>query len=110
MAQPVNDNFANATVISGLSGSTSGNNLNATMQTGETNLVATDDLAPAPDLVDVTNSIWFEWTAPQSGVVEFDTIGSVDDTFTNMDTVLAAWTGTSLTNLVLTNADDNSFE
>ena len=32
MAQPVNDNFANATVLSGLSGSTSGNNLNATME------------------------------------------------------------------------------
>ena len=29
-------------------------------------------------LWDVTNSIWFEWTAPQNGNVTFDTIGSQD--------------------------------
>jgi uncharacterized delta-60 repeat protein len=104
MAQPVNDNFANATVLSGLSGSTSGNNLNATMEASEPTPILTDDDGP----IDVTNSVWFEWTAPQSGQVEFDTIGSVDDTFNPMDTVLAEWLGTSLTNLVLTNADDNS--
>jgi len=103
MAQPVNDNFANAIVVSGLTGTTSGNNLNASMQANETGNVLTDD----DGLVDVTNSVWFEWTAPQSGQVEFDTIGSVDNTFNPMDTVVATWTGTTLTNLFLLSADDN---
>jgi len=104
-AQPVNDNFANATVISGLSGTTSGNNVGATMQIaqGEQSNVLTDDDGP----VDVTNSVWFEWTAPQSGNVTFDTFGSVDNNFNGMDTVLAAWTSTSRTSLIPYAADDN---
>jgi uncharacterized delta-60 repeat protein len=102
-AAPVNDNFASATVLLGLSGTTSGNNVGATMEAAEPSSVITDDNGT----VNVTNSIWFQWTAPQSGNVTFDTIGSVDNNFNAMDTVLGAWTGTSLAGLLPVAGDDN---
>ena len=34
-AAPLNDNFINATLISGISGSATGNNVNATLEIGE---------------------------------------------------------------------------
>ena len=105
-AQPVNDNFANATVISGQNGTTGGNNTGATLESGEPTSITTDDDGP----VDVTNSVWYEWTAPQNGNVTFDTIGSVDLNFNDMDTVLGSWTGTSVSTLTPIAGDDNSGE
>src|SRR5215469_5761074 len=39
--------------------------------------------------------VWYQWTAPRDGVVELDTIGSVDDIFDiyPLDTALAVFTG-----------------
>ena len=100
-AQPANDNFANATVISGRSGSTTGDNTSATLELCETNAVVCDDDGPQY----ITNSVWLVWTAPANGTVEFDTIGS------SFDTVLAVWTTPTdicdpgMTNLI---ADDST--
>ena len=100
-AAPANDNFSSAWTISGVAGSTNGDNTAATLETCETNLVNTDD----NNQVYITNTVWFAWTATNSGPVEFDTMGS------SFDTVLSVWTtanglcDASLTNLV--SDDDN---
>jgi uncharacterized delta-60 repeat protein len=104
-AQPANDVFANAFVLTGTSGSTNGDSTLATLEAPcETNLVNCDD----DGLHNVTNSVWFVWTAPATGTVQFDTIGS------SFDTVLSVWTDTngvptlcdgSITNII---SDDSS--
>jgi len=101
-AQPINDNFTNAIVLTGNSGTISGNNLNATLQPPcETNSVYTDDHG----LVPVGASIWYSWTAPSTGTAEFDTIGSTFDTVLSVWTTAGGLCDPSLTNIV---ADDDS--
>ena len=98
---PPNDDFTNAWVLTGLTGITNGDNAAATLEPCEAGGVNTDDNG----FVNVSNSVWFAWTAPASGPAEFDTIGS------DFDTVLSVWTTTnglcdeSLVNVV---SDDNS--
>ena len=89
---PVNDNFANATVISGSSGSTTGSNVGATSQSGEP-LVTSYSSA--------TKTVWWKWTAPTSGIVTIDTIGS------SFDTQMGIYTGSSLSSLSLKAKDDD---
>lgn len=55
---PANDHFANAQVISGVSGFVTGNTANATKEPGEPNHAGNPGGA----------SVWFTWTAPQSGL------------------------------------------
>jgi hypothetical protein len=92
---PANDNFANAQVISGCSGSVSGTNIGATKEAGE----------PAnPDSSSSTTSVWYQWQAPTTGSVTIDTINS------DFDTVLAVYTGNSLSTLgtAIAHNDDRS--
>jgi hypothetical protein len=49
-----------------------------------------------------TNSVWYCWQAPASGLVRFDTENS------NFDTLLAVYTGTRVTNLVAVASDNDS--
>ena len=77
---PPNDNFANARVMSGATGTTNGSNLGATAEVGETNHVGSAG----------GKSIWYTWTAPGSGSVTLNTIGS------SFDTLLAVYTGASV--------------
>ena len=58
LTAPSNDNFANAQVISGASGSVDGSLAGATAEANE----------PGDGLP----SIWYRWTAPQSGLYRFD--------------------------------------
>ena len=54
--------------------------------------------------------VWFQWTAPSSGEVELDTIGSYDDTYlTPLNTVLAVFTGNDITTLNQVAANDDLF-
>jgi len=101
---PLNDSFTNAFVISGGTGSTTGNDVGATLQPGEANTVtATDD-----GVVTVGESVWYQWTAPVSGNVTFDTLGSVDVNFNTMDTVLVASQGQTLATIKQVAANDNA--
>ncbi len=75
-----NDHLANAAVISGISGHTSGSTVGATRESRE-------KLPRAQE--NVCGSIWYSWTAPISGEVTFSTEGS------SFDTVLAVYTGGS---------------
>ena len=79
-APPVNDNFAGATLITGSSASVSGTNVNATKETGEPNHAGNAG----------GKSVWWTWTAPASGNVVIDTIGST------FDTLLGVYTGTAV--------------
>ncbi|MCP4345484.1 MAG: hypothetical protein GY795_08150 [Desulfobacterales bacterium] len=94
-SQPANDNFADAVVITGLSGQTTGSNTDATKETGE------------PDHAGNSGgkSIWWTWTAPESGYFSFDTYGS------SFDTLLAVYTGLEVGYLteVACNDDDGIY-
>ena len=85
---PANDNFANAQVINGCSGSVNGTNVGATKEAGEINHLSTTN-----DPNGGTRSIWYSWQAPSSGSVTFDTQGST------FDTVLGIYTGNAVNNL-----------
>jgi M6 family metalloprotease-like protein len=66
---PVNDDIEDAEEVSGPQGVMRGSNAGATEEEDET------DGGSAGD-----NSVWYEWTAPSDGFVQFDTEGSDFDT------------------------------
>ncbi|MDP2266738.1 MAG: S8 family serine peptidase [Thiobacillus sp.] len=88
---PLNDAFAQATVLDGNSGTASGWNLNATKEAGE----------PAHAAASGGKSVWWQWTAGASGTASFDTHGS------GFDTVLAVYTGSGVTALAAVASNDN---
>jgi hypothetical protein len=88
---PPNDDFETPAVLSGVSGTTSETTTGASKQPNER--------AHAGDVGG--HSVWYHWTAPASGPVDFNTAGS------SFDTVLAVYTGDSLTNLASIAANHN---
>ena len=88
---PVNNNFANATVITGTSISVTGTNVGATTETGE----------PDPAGVSVGKSVWWNWTAPVSGKVSLNTHGS------SFDTVMGVYTGSAFSTLTTIAGNDD---
>ena len=96
-APPANDNFANRINLgSAFPTSATGTNLEATEQAGE----------PLP--IDGLSSLWWRWTAAAAGQVEINTAGSLDGT-DPLDTVLAVYTGTTLTRACLQWVRDSIF-
>ena len=92
LAAPVNNNFANRTSISGTSATVTGTNVGATKESGEPNPVGNSG----------GKSVWWTWTAPSSGSVQIDTIGS------SFDTILGVYTGSSVSSLTTIASDDDS--
>jgi uncharacterized delta-60 repeat protein len=92
---PSNDNFADATVLNALPlwGSVSDNNVNASVEPGE----------PTHAGFSPSQSLWYKWTAPQDGEVQLDTLGST------FDTVLAVYTGNSVSSLSQVAANDDLY-
>jgi hypothetical protein len=95
-APPDNDNFANAHMLSGSALSVSGNNLEATGQTGDPATFCQlppgcsgGAVTPAPP----RNSVWYRWVAPASGST------TVDVCDTNYDPLLGVYTGSGLGSL-----------
>lgn len=88
---PANDMFAAAQTISGTSGTATGSNVGATLETGE------------PGHAGVPNgaSVWFVWTAPAGGTATVDTATS------SFDTVLGVYRGTSVGALTKVAANDD---
>lgn len=84
---PANDDFADAEELPGDSGAVDGTNVGASRQDGE------------PDYLE--KSVWYGWTAPSSGWATFETCGSA------FDTILAAYTGTSVAALSLVTFGDD---
>ena len=82
-----NDAFADRFMLEGLTPTATGTNIDATAETGE----------PVHHGVGGGKSVWWTWTAPASGTVTVETVGS------DFDTVLAVYDGSdvaSLTRLV----------
>ena len=67
LAMPANDDRANAQVLAGANGSTSGTSVDATDEADEPGGSG-------------SNGVWYLWTAPAGGSVTFDTLGSSYDT------------------------------
>src|ERR1035437_973855 len=91
VAAPANDNFANASVITGVSGTSSGSTVGATKEPGEPNHAGNTGGASA----------WFRWVAPANGTVTFNTAGSA------FDTLLGVYIGTNLSALSLVASNDD---
>lgn len=81
---PLNDAFADATTVVGSSGTALGTNIGATAEAGE----------PAHAGSAAAKSVWYRWTAPDTGTLDLDTSGS------GFDTRLALYTGTNVSTLV----------
>ncbi len=90
VVQP-NDNFASAVVIDGPGGSTQGTNFGATKETGEPSHAGNAG----------GKSVWFRWTAPYDGTYTFSADSS------NFNTLLAAYSGVDVGNLVQVAANDD---
>jgi uncharacterized delta-60 repeat protein len=99
-AQPINDNFASAVTLNGSSGTVAGANGGATMEACEPTTV--ND--PAYGIETINHSIWFKWTATNSGTVTFSTVGSTFDTVLTVYTTTNGLCSPSLT-LVAENDD-----
>ena len=80
---PVNDNFANSITLSGQNITIRGTNIGATYEVNE----------PAHAGRRPEASVWYSWTAPFTGQVSIDTLGS------DFDTILAVYYGNSLSSL-----------
>ena len=91
-ARPANNNFANATGLSGASGSVSGTSEWATREPGEPTLQAS---------FMGDKSVWFVWTAPTTGTATFDTVGSA------FDTTLGIYRGNSINTLSSSGQNDD---
>ena len=100
-AAPGNDNFADAFIITGATGSTSGSNVEASLETDE------------PDHYGgmLGHSIWWSWTATADATMSFNTLGSTRvDTTDEMDTILAAYSGSNLTSLTKLAVNDDWYD
>jgi len=89
---PPNDLFANRSVMAGLTNTVTGSNVSATQEVGEPNHSGNAG----------GKSVWWSWTAPANGTVAMDTISST------FDTVLAVYTGNSVSGLTRIASDDDS--
>jgi hypothetical protein len=94
---PANDNLASAVSLgNAATGSTTGTDLDATFETNESSALTS---------FGTTGDVWFTWTAPSSGFVAFRTTDP--GTNPNLDTVLAAHTGTDITALSTVAVNDD---
>ncbi len=87
---PAHDNFATPAAISGATGTHFSSNARSTGEPGE------PTVATVPD-----RTVWYSWTAPESGTASFNTGDA------NFDTVIAAYTGASITGLTLRASNDD---
>lgn len=88
---PSNDDFADSITISGSRARFTGSNLGATAEKGE----------PRHYFWKAQCSVWYEWTAPSTGLAMVTTRGS------NFDTVMAVYTGDNLDSLRRIARDDD---
>ncbi|MFZ4856651.1 MAG: S8 family peptidase [Desulfuromonadaceae bacterium] len=91
VSPPPSDLFSDRSIINGDIGALTAQNFNATAETGEPNHAG----------VVGNRSVWWSWTAPNSGVATINTHGST------FDTLLAVYSGTALSNLISLAANVN---
>lgn len=91
--RPENDDFAARTSLSGSEGRITGTNIDASGESGEPNHAGVG----VP-----TQSVWYQWQAPEAGTATIDTMGS------DFDTVLGVYTGTQVNALTLVASNDDA--
>jgi thiol-disulfide isomerase/thioredoxin len=96
-AAPINDNFANATALFGVTNITI-SNADATVEQGETSH------AGEP----TESTLWWKWTAPFTGTFNVTTSNSVATSGLPLDTVVAVYVGNSVSNLTYVLANDDT--
>ena len=89
---PPNDAFANRTVLPSTNTTAGVFSGNATREAGE----------PTHAGRLGTRSVWWSWTAPAAGATQVSTLGS------DYDTLLAVYTGSSLSGLTVVGSNDNA--
>ena len=89
---PGNDDFSACQTVNGANGTLSGHNIGATREANEPTHAATFG----------SHSVWYCWTAPRSGTVEWSTMGS------DFDTTLAIYRGTAVNQLTPVASDNDS--
>ena len=89
---PNNDDFGNATIITGIPNILSGTNTSATKQVGEVNHA--NNIGG--------KSVWWVWSSPVSQEVSIDTFGS------NFDTLLGIYTGNQVNSLATIGSNDDA--
>ena len=87
---PVTDNYANAILVSGNSGTVTTSNVGATKEPGEAN-VGFDRGG---------SSIWYKWVAPGNGVLKVDTTG------TAINTLVGIYSGSTISTAKLLGGSD----
>lgn len=92
LAQPTNDNFADATAVNSYPFADSVGIADATTETGE----------PVEVCAPMAGTVWYALTLDESSLVMIDTAGS------GFDTVLAVWQGTDLSSLNLVKCIDDT--
>ena len=90
--RPPNDSFTNRISLSGASTTTNGSNVEATREPGEP--LHADQMGDT--------SVWWSWTAPANDPVMITTAGS------DFDTLLAVYTGPSVSNLTVVASNDDT--
>jgi hypothetical protein len=88
---PADDNFANATVLTGFTATGTGNNATATKEAGEPIIAGNKG----------GKSLWYAWTATSNGTVQINTEGS------NFDTLLGVYTGSVVSALTTVAQNDD---
>ena len=91
-AAPVNDAFAQRTLLTGLTNVIDSSNVGATVEVGE----------PEHAGLWSSQSVWWSWRAPVTGTMKLSTMGS------SFDTVVGVYFGSVLTNLTEVVSDDDS--
>lgn len=91
-ATPINDMFINRAQLNGIVGRTSGTTLLASKEVNEPNILGNAG----------GQSLWWKWTAPQSGQLSLNSNGS------NFDSLLAVYTGSELSALNSIASKDNT--
>jgi len=91
LQRPGADNFVDRVSLEGLSGVVAGDNKRASLEHGE----------PLHAGKLGGRSIWYSWIAPVTGVTTFRTLGST------FDTLLAIYSGSSVTNLTTIDSDED---
>jgi hypothetical protein len=78
VAAPANDNIASATVLTGTT--TSGNNSEATVESGEVRCTGNGTTG----FTVAFKTVWFRWVAPSGTLAQIDTTGSAFDSYLTM--------------------------
>lgn len=91
-AQPANDSFSNATLISGAAGAISDANRRATMQTSSSEPAVVNGIASS-------SSVWYRWVAPSTGKFTFRLDGE-------FDSQLAVYSGSTVGSLTSLGGSD----